>query len=189
MEPSYETVVDPATILFTMVAYALHGFFAASQLVIALYLLGTAAAGVFRRSASAITSGLRGLVGIMLLVPLLSGAPLPVSVLAVGFALVLFWRDDPSWLRRAGIAASLGVLAFTLFEREDPIALGLEVVSQMQETRAQELSWQLATDRQAPKVGEEAPDFVLEDPSGHTKVRLSDFRGKRPVALMFGSYT
>lgn len=189
MEPSYETVVDPTTILYTMVAYALHGFFAASQLAVALYLMGTAASGLLRRTASAATSGLRGLVGITLLLPLVSGAPFAVSVLAVGIAFVLFWRDDPGWLRRAGLAASLGVLAFSLFEREDPIALGLEVVSQMQETRAQELSWQLETDRQAPKVGEEAPDFVLQDPSGHTKVRLSDFRGKRPVALMFGSYT
>lgn len=38
-------------------------------------------------------------------------------------------------------------------------------------------------------VGDMAPDFELpkHDKSGH--VRLSDFRGKRPVVLMFGSYT
>jgi len=57
----------------------------------------------------------------------------------------------------------------------------------------------------APKVGSHAPDFELEvvvDVSrlGHAKeagdkpkkpetVRLSAFRGKRPVALIFGSYT
>jgi hypothetical protein len=172
-----------------MVAYVLHGLFAGSQLAIALYLIGTAATGLLQRTGSAAGSGLRALVGIMLFLPLVGGAPFAISVLAVGVAFVLFWRDDPGWLRRAGIAASLGVLAFSLFEREDPIALGVEVVSQMQTTRAEELSWQLETDRQAPKVGEEAPDFVLEDPGGHTKVRLSDFRGKRPVALMFGSYT
>ena len=41
-----------------------------------------------------------------------------------------------------------------------------------------------------PKVGEEAPDFELvlaKDPE--TQVRLSSFTGKRPVALVFGSYT
>jgi len=41
----------------------------------------------------------------------------------------------------------------------------------------------------APKVGDLAPDFELQDPSGETAVRLSDFRGTRPVALVFGSYT
>lgn len=42
----------------------------------------------------------------------------------------------------------------------------------------------------APNVGDPAPDFelpVLGD--RETKVRLSEFRGKRPVALIFGSYT
>jgi hypothetical protein len=42
----------------------------------------------------------------------------------------------------------------------------------------------------APNVGDPAPDFelpVLGDRS--QTVRLSDFRGKRPVGLIFGSYT
>ena len=41
----------------------------------------------------------------------------------------------------------------------------------------------------APKVGDVAPDFELQDPEGETAVRLSDFRDKRPVVLVFGSYT
>ncbi len=42
----------------------------------------------------------------------------------------------------------------------------------------------------APVVGDAAPDFELPY-LGETekKVRLSEFRGKRPVALVFGSYT
>jgi hypothetical protein len=44
-------------------------------------------------------------------------------------------------------------------------------------------------DRQAPKAGELAPDFSLSDATGKMNVRLSDFRGKKPVALVFGSYT
>ncbi len=39
-------------------------------------------------------------------------------------------------------------------------------------------------------VGDEAPDFelpLLERP--HERVRLSSLRGRRPVALIFGSYT
>jgi hypothetical protein len=35
-----------------------------------------------------------------------------------------------------------------------------------------------------PKVGQPAPDFVLNDQNGHP-VRLSDFRGKKSVVLAF----
>lgn len=38
-------------------------------------------------------------------------------------------------------------------------------------------------------VGDPAPDFTLSDPSGKGRVTLSDFRGKRPVVLIFGSFT
>ena len=44
-------------------------------------------------------------------------------------------------------------------------------------------------DREAPKAGEMAPDFTLFDNTGTQTVTLSDFRGKKPVALVFGSYT
>ena len=37
--------------------------------------------------------------------------------------------------------------------------------------------------------GEPAPDFSLSPPDGGPPVTLSSFRGRRPVALVFGSYT
>jgi hypothetical protein len=49
--------------------------------------------------------------------------------------------------------------------------------------------WQMKYDLLAPKVGEITPDFVLADSSDENSVRLSDYRGKKPVALIFGSYT
>lgn len=39
------------------------------------------------------------------------------------------------------------------------------------------------------KVGNPAPDFTLASLDGKQQVTLSDFRGERPVALIFGSYT
>jgi hypothetical protein len=39
------------------------------------------------------------------------------------------------------------------------------------------------------KVGDAAPDFTLRSPLGTPEMTLSQFRGKRPVALIFGSYT
>jgi len=39
------------------------------------------------------------------------------------------------------------------------------------------------------KVGDTAPDFRLKMNDGSREVQLSSFRGKRPVVLVFGSYT
>ena len=44
-------------------------------------------------------------------------------------------------------------------------------------------------DALAPKAGDIAPDFVLSDTSGENAVRLSDYHGRLPVALVFGSHT
>jgi len=41
----------------------------------------------------------------------------------------------------------------------------------------------------APKVGEVAPDFTLKYKDGVHTATLSSFKGKKPVALIFGSYT
>ena len=41
----------------------------------------------------------------------------------------------------------------------------------------------------APKVGDVAPGFELHDVNGENAIRLSAFRGQKPVALIFGSYT
>jgi len=39
------------------------------------------------------------------------------------------------------------------------------------------------------KVGDEAPDFELRRLHTEERVRLSSFRGSKPVLLIFGSYT
>ena len=51
------------------------------------------------------------------------------------------------------------------------------------------IRWQEKYDIHAPKVGEIALDFELRDAKGQNPVRLSDFRQKKPVALVFGSFT
>jgi hypothetical protein len=48
--------------------------------------------------------------------------------------------------------------------------------------------WNLARGG-ATQVGEMAPDFALPTVDRKAEVRLSSFRGKRPVVLVFGSYT
>lgn len=55
--------------------------------------------------------------------------------------------------------------------------------------RKEKMRSQKLLNAQAPKVGDLAPDFTLSDISGTESITLSDFRGKKPVALIFGSYT
>ena len=55
--------------------------------------------------------------------------------------------------------------------------------------RKETMKNQKMLDAQAPKAGDLAPDFTLSGISGTESVTLSDFRGKKPVALVFGSYT
>jgi len=50
-------------------------------------------------------------------------------------------------------------------------------------------AWQAKYDPKTPKVGDVAPDFELSDIKGENTIRLSDFRGEKPVALIFGSFT
>jgi peroxiredoxin len=52
-----------------------------------------------------------------------------------------------------------------------------------------EKAWQKKYDANAPKVSDLAPDFELSDAAGENQVRLSDFRDRIPVALVFGSFT
>ena len=56
-------------------------------------------------------------------------------------------------------------------------------------TRRKLMKRQKGYDRLAPKEGDMAPDFTLFDITGAESVTLSDFRGQKPVALIFGSYT
>ena len=59
------------------------------------------------------------------------------------------------------------------------------IIKGMRDARA----WQKEHERLAPKEGDLAPDFELADVNGENAVRLSDFRGQKAVALIFGSFT
>ena len=55
----------------------------------------------------------------------------------------------------------------------------------MKEARA----WQNKYNLSAPKEGDIAPDFKLRDINGENQIRLSEFKGVKPVGLIFGSHT
>lgn len=214
-KPQYETVVETWELIPLAIAMGIHGLVVALQLGVAVFLIlsGGLALRSFARSVwlrrlglsvegkpiSKIDAGLRIGCGGLLLLPLSVGAPTVVSLLACVVATTVLVRSERSLAmgsnsqgrvaRRLAIGATAAVALFMVWEREDGLALGVALATNMQEWRVQELEWQYANDVDAPKVGDLAPDFELQDPEGETSVRLSDFRDKRPVVLVFGSYT
>ncbi len=216
MDTGYEIVIDPFSIVWTLSAVLIHVAMMAVQLGLVLFLIGIGLAALFLPQLDApwahrfgamragapnarIYGAARIGLGVALLLPLLFGAPFSVSVFASLSAMALsisLERGLPPGgvrygrpARLAAMVAAALVAVFALFESEDGLALGADVLATAQRWRVHELEWQRANDVKAPKRGDLAPDFELQDPSGATAVRLSDFRGKRPVALVFGSYT
>jgi len=50
-------------------------------------------------------------------------------------------------------------------------------------------AWQKKFGARAPKNGDVAPEFKLSDVNGENQIRLSQFFGHGPIALVFGSFT
>lgn len=212
MDPSYLNIVDTEGLVWTLLAYLVHAVSVLAHAGLACFLLATGALEVarpkrvsrlWRRLGAAPQSRAAGagrwLLGLLLFAPFVLGAPAAVSLgAAVAAAALLWWvggrlaesdRTLGRWARGAAIGFATAAALFMVWEREDSLALAADVVLPAIEWRNEELGWQLETDPRAPKIGELAPDFELQDPDGVMRVRLSDYRGKRPVALAFGSYT
>jgi hypothetical protein len=216
MDPSYETVVDVSDLIWTFAVYALHAGIVFLHASLACFLLGTGMHnlllphrdGLWLRRLGAIGGGgprtrvfgaVRIALGLLLLAPIAVGAPMGASLLAgIGaFVLLLVGErripaaDGPRGrlVRRGAITFAAIASGFMLWEGEDNLVLGADLLLYSMEWRNEELAWQHSLDPKSPKLGDLAPDFELQDPEGNVRVRLSDFRGKRPVALVFGSYT
>ncbi len=206
MQPEYTTVVDTMELVPLAAAMFIHGLTAFLQAGLAVFLVASGAYALARPSdesaggapLSRPAAALRIVLGVLLVLPFLVGAPTIVSLLAgiLAFGVLLVAeRAIPAAVkqgrlaRRIALAATAVVSLFIVWEGEDGLALAVALTTNMSEWRVHELDWQLENDVDAPKVGDLAPDFELQDPGGETAVRLSDFRDQRPVVLVFGSYT
>jgi len=131
----------------------------------------------------------------LLLAPLLLGTSWLASLTGAALAVALFLglgalsSGPGARIRALAFAAAAFTLLFMAWERDDPASLTLRIANKSLAWRDHEVEWQRHNDLNSPKEGDLAPDFELQDPSGEKSVRLSSFRGKRPVALTFGSYT
>ena len=216
MDPSYETIVDVMGLLWTLFAYLTHGVIVFLHVGLACFLLATGAHDTLRpdrastwlrrlgavggaESSARIFGVLRLVLGLLLFAPLAVGAPMGISLAAgLGAFALLLWterrlpiaeRPVGRLVRRSAIGFAAVAALFMVWEGEDNLVLAADLMLPAVEWRNEELGWQLERDPLSPKVGDLAPDFELRDPEGVTRVRLSDFRGRRPVALVFGSYT
>jgi peroxiredoxin len=78
------------------------------------------------------------------------------------------------------------------FNKENQMTIISELVNEAKTTfqyRQKYSTLQKKLDRKAPKAGDMAPDFTLFNVTGTESVTLSDFRRKKPVVLVFGSFT
>ena len=51
------------------------------------------------------------------------------------------------------------------------------------------LSGEIGSFREGPALGDQAPDFKLRTHDGRREIQLGESRGKKPVVLVFGSFT
>jgi EF-hand domain pair/AhpC/TSA family/EF hand len=51
------------------------------------------------------------------------------------------------------------------------------------------LTGELGSICEGPALGDRAPEFALKTQDGKQEIRLSDYQGKKPVVLIFGSFT
>ena len=216
MDPSYETIIETKNLIWTMVVYLLHGGVVFLQTSLAVFLLTTGAHNLFAPDLdrdwlrklgtiapggpkTRMAGGIRITFGLLMLAPIAIGAPAGLSLVGTMGALALLIalerqlvegdRLRGRFIRRAAIAFAAISSLFILWEGEDNLVLGADLLVHSMEWRNEEVAWQNSLDPKSPKVGDLAPDFELQDPEGNVRIRLSDFRGKRPVALVFGSYT
>jgi len=93
-------------------------------------------------------------------------------------------------MRKGLILSALLICGFTAWEERDLVYAGYIVNYKTIYWRHKEVSvWQQENNPNVPKIGEMAPDFELSDFTGDKTVRLSDYRGEKPVVLLFGSFT
>lgn len=202
---------------WVLIGYLAQSLFVLAQAGLAAFLLVSGIADLFfygrggkwsKRFAlvSKIPEAQRNLVGLtklvlclILLCPLVLGVTYMASVsAAIAVFFLLVWveagiepdaRGPGRSMRYLMMALAVISLSTTLFQRYDNLEAGYRIFSRAIKQRVRVLAWQKEENEKAPKVGEMATDFELLSADMKRRVRLSDFRNRKPVALIFGSHT
>ena len=199
------------------ITYGTHAYLAIAQIVLCIFLIANGFLNLSsqgslgkwaKRSGFVINpiernkfrSLLMFATGVSLILPLF-GASYWLAVIACPIAIYLILNlskglTDPlekktgNLMRKGLILSALLICGFTAWEERDLIYAGYLVNYKTIYWRHKEVSvWQQENNPNVPKIGEMAPDFELSDFTGDKTVRLSDYRGEKPVVLLFGSFT
>lgn len=99
-------------------------------------------------------------------------------------------KKTGSLVRKGLMISAVLIFGFTIWEGRDLVRASWDIIYRAAYWKNKEVhGWQKKNNPNAPKVGEMAPNFELTDVTGTQTVRLSEYRGKRPVVLLFGSFT
>lgn len=200
------------------ITYGTHAYLAAAQILLCLYLIANGLVLLSSTEKLGKWAGRFGLVvnqeirynrlrnwlmiatGVAFILPLF-GVSYWIAVIACPIAIYLILNMttgliDPkekkvgNIMRKGLVLSAVLVFGFTIWEGRDLVYAGWDVNYKAIYWRHKEVTvWQKENNPNVPKVGEMAPDFELSDNTGRKSVRLSDFRGKKPVVLLFGSFT
>ena len=99
-------------------------------------------------------------------------------------------KKNARWIQKGLMIGAIFVFGFTIWEEKDLVRASAIINYKAAYWEMTEvMGWQKTNNPNAPKVGALAPDFELTDVTGTKTVSLSEFRGKKPVVLLFGSFT
>jgi hypothetical protein len=200
------------------ITYGTHAYLGIAQILLCVYLVASGIVSLSSNNRSSKWAGRFGLVankegrknnvqswlmigtGIAFLLPLF-GISYWVAVIACPIA--IYWilnmttgLIDPqekkvgNFTRKTLALSAVLLFGFTLWEGRDLVYAGYDINYKAIYWRNKEVTvWQHENNPNVPKVGTLAPDFELSDNTGRKSVRLSDFRGEKPVVLLFGSFT
>lgn len=217
MDTGYPNNMDKSTLAWVMLGYGIHLLLVLVQCYLAVFLILSGILNVFfinwdisllkylgfvaqmPEGLSTIYGVIKIILGVHLLLPLIARAPYGISgitsVLTFIFLIYLETVISPEF-RYPGVIMRtfMMFLAFLstvsiFYLRADSLSFGIRLIRKAKAYMNKERAWQTESDKTAPKVGAPAPDFELSDPTGTKTVRLSDYKEKKPAALIFGSYT
>lgn len=207
---NYETILNTSALEWVAFGYLIHIGMAAIQSWIIASLLVAAAMNISGSKEHSklqkfgvvttpqhghLVGAIQVLAALALLTPLALNASalftLLGSLLAVVAVFLVLLRHKlrgQVWSASITLALTFVLCIFGLYERRDPLQLGIELAFSAKTFRDKEIAWQLEQDPMSPKVGQMAPDFELATSEGSDGVRLSDYLHQdKPVVLFFGA--
>jgi len=212
----YEQIMTVDSVIPFVIGFGTQGFLAALQTWLALAFIGSGLINLFRhqdivwlRYLGATTNllprqkrkaGLLQLVlGSLLLLPAILGLHFLIA-LSVFVGLILFiviYEKQPpfdgkytgKFTRYGFIFFIMACATFTGYDNSDPLSSTKQFAADVAEWRPKEQAWQNQYDVDAPKTGDNAPEFTLLNANGKSTAKLADFLGEKPVVLFLGANT